>query len=1300
MENIPPLTKVIDKGSEGGFEFERLMKKLLIHDGSLKGYEFEPGVTNKDGGIDGKVSKNYPGIDCPVIFQFKWLEGPINKGNAGRQIKKSFESLVKSGIRHKSYVLVTPHDLTPSEKQWLAQLPSTYKMETNIHHYGHIKIQVLLDAYPALKKYYYGERVQGVSRNFNVVKEDYRQAIIEEVKHLRFIGIPTGNYEKQQLMVKPELAKVYISLDFSHEKDASEITTLQAILNKSNRVVVLGDPGAGKSTLAKYLALLHSQKLENNKAFHKEDKVPFIIPIREFVRLQQERSEPFNFIDYLKHISEANYSFNNMDEDFFISQLGLGKAIVLFDGLDEVASEAGRIRIAQNIQQFARSYPDTLIWVTSRIVGYTVDVKLDPRVFDHYYLAPVKLDQAREFIKKWYEIQIPKEKTLRVDRIHSLCNAVEENPGVQRLKTNPLLLTLMTLVHQFEGTLPDDRAKLYEKCIELLLKTWQEQKYITLGLKNPLEERGISYDDQLKMLAATAFYIQEKNQDMKAEDTRGLIEEDELARVLFKARFDKKRMPEESAKEDVKRFIDYIRDRAGLFVEKGRNKKGENVFAFVHLSFLEYLCAYQVAEDKSKSQQQHIHELLRYIKKAAWEEPILLSLYLFTKSTGPSFIDAFTEAVFENLSRHDDPNGWFLMARAVRDNINFAHEDIKRINREIVKIWLTGSEKTIAFSILKEIVKFSKKGKNILKEIIKENIKNNPAEKAFESLYLYKEFYEIDSAIPGIISENKDYLDLLPYLPVYQDDPILKDYIEENLEEPQWNIYYNGAADKTTENLDKLLTAQLNPFEIKGQMISSWSRVFAAFQQRNRFLKINKSGPDPGIKFNNIRCNFDYANVNYPLTLFLHFIEKIEYISPKTITNQWFILEDKGNQAPINNKFLSGWINKILSNALALVERYNSSNKSISHANKEGIKHIKKSIDDFSVEFSRNFIREFGRDFSRDFIRYFNLDFIRYFSREFSLEFSRNFSLYFNREFSRDFSQDFSRCFSQVFNLGFSREFSTDSSKDIGSLVYDSYYKKYDEKGILNWDELHEKNFQVTNDIYTDEFKNNNMTFIDKFFNDLCLYIHLTFHQFTTKSKTIASIVHSFSGQEPGKVRQRQPSISIASTLMLPFEPGFILTGVLGCYAINLLADMSLRFHEKEELENGKVLYVVDRYCKKNPIEFYFINFAWDFYSKAFNERYPKFKEVEEKNLALAAFVVNAARVSLAAGVPCEGEEWEKTLKEAGKSNHPFVQISHTLYKLCNFIDRETNSELLKNQLKKFKLDYPDYYKLIGFQED
>jgi hypothetical protein len=84
-KNLPPLTSVIAKGPEAGFEFERLMKKLLVHDGSLKGYAFEPGTTHKDKGSDGIVKENFPGMKGPVVFQIKWLDRPINKGDPRRR---------------------------------------------------------------------------------------------------------------------------------------------------------------------------------------------------------------------------------------------------------------------------------------------------------------------------------------------------------------------------------------------------------------------------------------------------------------------------------------------------------------------------------------------------------------------------------------------------------------------------------------------------------------------------------------------------------------------------------------------------------------------------------------------------------------------------------------------------------------------------------------------------------------------------------------------------------------------------------------------------------------------------------------------------------------------------------------------------------------------------------------------------------------------------------------------------------------------------------------------------------------
>lgn len=1307
MKNLPPLTTVIAKGPEAGFEFERLMKKLLIHDGSLKGYVFEPGPTHKDKGIDGIVKQNYPGMKGPVVFQFKWLFGEINKGAAGQQIKDSFASLLHSGTTFKCYVLVTPWDLTGTEKKWLESLPGDKKKRIAVYHFGHTQIQVLLDAFPSLMKYYYGVEVWGSAQDFKAIKKKYRSAIAAEVKHLHFLGLPTRHYQRQLELERPELAKIYIPLDFNPQKESSTtaVATLHQILDNSHRVVVLGDPGSGKSTLAKYLAWIHSKIPDSGDKPGLERPIPFFIPIREFVRQQQERkSEAFNFIDFLKYKAEADYSFNDMDKDFFIALLELGQAIVLFDGLDEVASDSGRSRTSQTIQQFSRLYPDSPVWVTSRLVGYTVDVKLDSKVFAHYRLAPVTPEQAGEFISQWYDIQLPNNERLRLDRVQSLRQAIEINHGVKRLKTNPLLLTMMTLVHQFEGSLPDDRAKLYEKCLELLLNTWQEQKYRDMGIKNPLEERDLRSGDQLKMLAEAAFHIQARNRKAR-NDTRGLIEERELAQVLFKARYNEKRMTEENAQEDVRVFLDYIRDRAGLLVEKGRNEKGENVFAFVHLSFLEYLCAYRIAEDKSKSQDDHIATLLGYMEDTAWEEPILLALYLFDRSTGPSFIDAFSAAVFKKLSGTSANNGWFLLGRAVRDNLKFAHEDIKRITGKILGLWLEYRHEQIAFPILKEIVEFSKEGENILKEVISEAVKNEPAERAFDSIFLYEKLYKIDPPLVEALAGNKEYSTLLAYLPVYRYKEWVHGYIYENLEERQWVTYYNSAADKTSEYLQKLPAWPLLLKELKGYIISHWAKLFLAYQERREFLEINREHLEglKGIK--NICCDFGgYAQVSYRLRLFYPLAEDTESVHVSKITHQRFLSENKWTY-PLNEKFFNSWLCKILENIFWTFEKNISRDEmlpgpyrdllitKISNLSMDSIKIIDWQIsEDFGSHLNNNVIRDFSRNLSRTFIQ----DFIRDFSQNFFKEFKEDFIIQFIRELSLDFIWDFTWGISQL-----KRNLSWDFgyfSNDFSDFISNLYDKKYHEK--LDWERLSEMNDRMIYELVKEELEKGEIVFIEKFFNYLGNYLFR--YKFELSFHTFGTVTQSLSGKGLVGVTHRENFTFMTNPLVLPFTFYFLLTAVLSHYLLNIYADLTRQFHGKEEPNREEIQTVFDDLCKRNPVDFYFLAFSWDFYAQAFNEQYRKQAASETRELSLAAFVVSAARVSLTAGVPCEGDEWDKTLAEAQQSENPFVQISLTHYQLINSTEpaeRKKNEALLKQQLTNFKADYPEYYRLIGFQE-
>lgn len=124
MTNLPPLTSKIDKGAEGGHEFERLMNQLLLCYADRHGFEYEPaGSAGGDRGIDGLARRGgVPGFEGPVAFQFKWLWHGIHKGSKAEQITDSWKRAAGDHkIRH--WILVTPHELTPAATDWLPLYP-------------------------------------------------------------------------------------------------------------------------------------------------------------------------------------------------------------------------------------------------------------------------------------------------------------------------------------------------------------------------------------------------------------------------------------------------------------------------------------------------------------------------------------------------------------------------------------------------------------------------------------------------------------------------------------------------------------------------------------------------------------------------------------------------------------------------------------------------------------------------------------------------------------------------------------------------------------------------------------------------------------------------------------------------------------------------------------------------------------------------------------------------------------------------------------------------------------------------
>ena len=70
-------------------------------------------------------------------------------------------------------------------------------------------------------------------------------------------------------------------------------------------------------------------------------------------------------------------------------------------------------------------------------------------------------------------------------RIESLVEVATRDPLLP-LARNPMLLTTMTIIHQQQTKLPEERVKLYKLAVDLLIRRWQEEN---AGLpENPLKD--------------------------------------------------------------------------------------------------------------------------------------------------------------------------------------------------------------------------------------------------------------------------------------------------------------------------------------------------------------------------------------------------------------------------------------------------------------------------------------------------------------------------------------------------------------------------------------------------------------------------------------------------------------------------------------------------------------------------------------------------------------------------------------------------------------------------------------------
>jgi len=419
--------------------------------------------------------------------------------------------------------------------------------------------------------------------------------------------------QEQEVVAEPARSKPNLAM---RDLGALEITI------KNQRLILLGDPGSGKSTFVNHLAFclaMHRLEPENSWLTHltgwpegETDLLPVLVTLRDFghwAGLQPDatRAPVGSFLEH--RLAEWDLS------DFAASlhaALHQGRAIVFFDGLDEIPTGIQRTAVRDAVAEFARTYAKARIIVTCRTLSYqNPDWQLPKERFPAFELAPFTKEKIEHFIAAWYAELADLGAVQRedVDGLVAHLQTAVQRPDIARLAPNPLLLTVMALVHTYHGRLPETRALLYEECTNLLLWRWEGLKGEgQAGLRALLDEAGLQDVDLRRVLWALAYAAHQGNG--AAEETMADISEETLWKAL-------RRLHPQQSLDWADRVVAQIKERAGLLVER---KPG--IYTFPHRTFQEYLaCSHLSVQVDFPAQ-----AALLVSEAAFWREVVLLAV--------------------------------------------------------------------------------------------------------------------------------------------------------------------------------------------------------------------------------------------------------------------------------------------------------------------------------------------------------------------------------------------------------------------------------------------------------------------------------------------------------------------------------------------------------------------------------------------------------------------------------------------------------------------------------------------------
>ncbi|WP_076925199.1 NACHT domain-containing protein [Pseudoalteromonas sp. EB27] len=362
-----------------------------------------------------------------------------------------------------------------------------------------------------------------------------------------------------ELYVIPKLSKTRITAEYLAKIDGDDKATKSLPLNsvadlivENPRMVLLGDPGVGKSTLIKWLVCSLCHWSDNYAKKRLGPLFPLLLTVRKLsqVNLSELSNEEFiNLIFMQQGDALSTLILNDQStKNCFFDLLSTGQVFFLIDGLDEISPEM-TIWLAKQIKQLLREYPKTRLLMTSRIVGFNnqsfwyekgrwselekastplknsiqqfskemeVNISTDNELANDMevsfsealnlptilYLAPFSPEQRKTFSENWVKKYLPPKMELRKEFIENITNISAQLIQINALSRIPVLLNLICFIQWRRGQLPHGRAELYQRIVGTYLESMDKARRLEHKLG-----REYDYQDIKNWLSKLAYFM-------------------------------------------------------------------------------------------------------------------------------------------------------------------------------------------------------------------------------------------------------------------------------------------------------------------------------------------------------------------------------------------------------------------------------------------------------------------------------------------------------------------------------------------------------------------------------------------------------------------------------------------------------------------------------------------------------------------------------------------------------------------------------------------------------------------------